>query len=88
MASGLRIEDRRFRRQIDEAGNSFVLNIDEINGRYAELDHHRLLSIAQSASIRVAVCLDLAEQQGLLAENNVQRGKERLWRISAMLAGF
>ena len=43
----------------DEAGTSVVLNIAEGNGRYAELDHHRFLQIAQSAAVKGAVFLDL-----------------------------
>jgi four helix bundle protein len=48
----------RLFRQIDEAGTSVVLNIAEGNGRYAELDHHRFLQIAQSAAVKGAVFLE------------------------------
>jgi four helix bundle protein len=45
----------RLFRQLDEAGTSVVLNIAEGNGRYADLDHHRFLQIAQSAAVKAAV---------------------------------
>ena len=78
----------RLFRQIDEAATGIVLNIAEGNGRYAELDHQRFLNIAQSASVKAAVYLDLVGQQGLLAAKDTNKGKEKLWSIGAMLAGF
>ena len=58
----------RLLRQIDEAGTSVVLNIAEGNGRFAELDHHRFLQIAETASVKAAVYLDLGAARGLLSE--------------------
>ena len=84
-ASGL---SNRLFRQIDEAGTSMVLNIAEGNGRYADLDHHRFLRIAQSAAVRVAVYLDLGVQRQLLDRPSTEKPKESLRRVSAMLAGF
>jgi four helix bundle protein len=78
----------RLFRQMDEAGTSVVLNIAEGNGRYAELDHHRFLQIAQSAAVKGAVYLDLAVERALLVNAEATTGKEMLQRISAMLAGF
>jgi four helix bundle protein len=78
----------RLFRQLDEAGTSVVLNIAEGNGRYAELDHHRFLQIAQSAAVKGAVYLDLVVERALLAETEATAGKERLRRISAMVSGF
>jgi four helix bundle protein len=78
----------RLFRQLDEAGTSVVLNIAEGNGRYAELDHHRFLQIAQSAAVKGAVYLDLGVERALLAETEASAGKEMLRRISAMVAGF
>ena len=78
----------RLFRQIDEAGTSVVLNIAEGNGRYAELDHHRFLQIAQSAAVKGAVCLDLAVERAFLVKTEATAGKEMLRRISAMVAGF
>ncbi len=78
----------RLLRQMDEAGTSMVLNIAEGNGRYAELDHHRFLQIAQSAAVKGAVYLDLAAERALLVEAETGEGKEMLRRISAMVAGF
>ncbi len=78
----------RLFRQIDEAGTSVVLNIAEGNGRFAELDHHRFLQIAQSAAVKGAVYLDLANERGLLVETEASAGKEILRGMSAMLAGF
>jgi len=78
----------RLFRQLDEAGTSMVLNIAEGNGRYAELDHHRFLLMAQGAAVKAAVCLDLGVERALLVEPEAFAGKEMLRRISAMLAGF
>ena len=78
----------RLFRQLDEAGTSVVLNIAEENGRYAELDHHRFLQIAQSAAVKGAVYLDLVVERALLAETEATAGKELLRRISAMVSGF
>ncbi len=78
----------RLFRQLDEAGTSVVLNIAEGNGRYAELDHHRFLQIAESAAVKGAVYLDLAVERAFLVETEATAGKEMLRRISAMVAGF
>jgi four helix bundle protein len=78
----------RLFRQLDEAGTSVVLNIAEGNGRYAELDHHRFLQIAQCAAVKGAVYLDLGVERALLAEAEASAGKEMLRRISALVAGF
>ena len=75
-------------RQLDEAGTSVVLNIAAGNGRYAELDHHRFLEIAQSAAVKGAVYLDLGVERAWLAKTEASAGKEMLRRISAMVAGF
>ena len=78
----------RLFRQIDEAGTSVVLNIAEGNGRYAELDRHRFLQIAQSAAVKGAVFLDLGVERAFLVETEATAGKELLCRISAMVVGF
>jgi four helix bundle protein len=86
-AAAKELSNRLFR-QIDEAGTSVVLNIAEGNGRYAELDHHRFLQIAQSAAVKGAVFLDLGVERAFLLETEATAGKEMLRRISAMVAGF
>jgi four helix bundle protein len=78
----------RLLRQIDEAGTSAVLNVAEGNGRYSELDHHRFLHIAQSASVKAAVYLDLCVKRELWLEAEATHGKEMLRRVGAMLLGF
>ncbi len=65
-----------------------VLNIAEGNGRYAELDHHRFLQMAQSAVFKGADFLDLGVERAFLVETEATAGKEMLRRISAMVAGF
>jgi four helix bundle protein len=85
--AGKDLSNRLFR-QADEAGTSVVLNIAEGNGRYAELDHHRFLQIAQSAAVKGAVYLDLIVERSLLVETEAGKGKKILSRISAMVAGF
>ena len=62
-----------------------VLNIAEGNGRYAELDHHRFLQIAQSAAVKGAVFLDLGVERAFLLETEATEMPR--W-ISAMVAGF
>ena len=74
--------------ELDQAGTSVVVNIAEGNGRYAELDHHRFLQIAQSPAVKGGVYLDLGVERALLAETEASAGKEMLRRISAMVAGF
>jgi hypothetical protein len=56
--------------------------------RYAELDHHRFLQIAQSAAVKGGVFLDLGAERAFLVETEATAGKEMLGRISAMVAGF
>jgi four helix bundle protein len=78
----------RLARQIDEAGTCVVLNIAEGNGRFSVLDHHRFLQIADRASVKAAVYLDLAVEKGLVAAAAMDAGKELLRRVSAMLEAF
>jgi four helix bundle protein len=78
----------RLFRQLDEAGTSIVLNVAEGNGRYAELDHHRFLNIAQGAAVKAAVYLDLIVEWELPVQSEVLAGKKLLSRICAMLSGF
>jgi len=75
----------RLARQIDEAATAVVLNIAEGNGRFSVLDHHRFLQIADRASVKAAVYLDLAVEKGLV---NAVGGKKLLRRVSAMLGAF
>ena len=78
----------RLLRQLDEAGTSVALNIAEENGRYAELDHHRFLQIAQGAAVKASVYLDLAVKRELLGEAEADGGKKILRKIGIMVAGF
>jgi four helix bundle protein len=75
-------------RQMDEAGTSVILNIAEGNGRYAALDQHRFLEIAQRAAIKAAVCLDMGLKDGEIAAKDAVVGKDLLRRVSAMIAKF
>jgi four helix bundle protein len=78
----------RLFRQLDEAGTSMILNIAEGNGRYAELDHHHFLQIAQGAAIKGMVYLDLTVKNALLGKAEANTGKGLLFRISALTLGF
>ena len=78
----------RLFRQVDEAGTCVVLNIAEGNGRYAELDQHRFLHIAERGAVKAAVYLDLCVRGGLFAEAEAASDKEILRRVGALLAGF
>lgn len=68
----------------DEPATSMVLNIAEGNGRYAELDHRRFLGIANRASIRLAVFLDVGVAKGLWREDEILEGKGLLERVANM----
>ena len=65
-----------------------MLNIAEGNGRFSILDHHRFLQIADRASVKAAVYLDLALEKGLVDASGVSTGKECLRRVRAMLGAF
>jgi four helix bundle protein len=78
----------RLFRQLDEAATAIVLNIAEGNGRYAELDQQRFLKIADSATVKAAVYLDLCVQKAVLRKTEVASGKELLRKISAMVSAM
>jgi four helix bundle protein len=73
-SGGKELSNRLFR-QLDEAATSLALNIAEGNGRYAELDHHHFLQIAQSAAVKGAVYLDLCVGR-CLVEKEAVAGKD------------
>jgi len=50
--------------------------------------HHRFLQIADRASVKAAVYLDLAVEKGLVDAIRIGTGKELLRRVSAMLGAF
>jgi four helix bundle protein len=78
----------RLSRRIDEAATCVVLNIAEGNGRFSEVDHQRFLQMADRASVKAAVYLDLASEKGLVDAARATSGKDLLRRISAMLGRF
>jgi four helix bundle protein len=78
----------RLLREIDEAGTSVVLNIAEGNGRYAELDQHRFVQIADRSAVKASVYLDLCTRNGLFLDTDVASGKELLRKISLLASGF
>lgn len=73
-------------RPVDKAATSVILNIAEGNGRYARLDHHRFLEMAQSSAVKAAAHLDLCVIKKLLTQTDITPGKELLRSIGAMLA--
>ena len=78
----------RLLRQVDEAGTGVVLNIAEGNGRYAKLDHHRFVQMAQTAAVKAAVSLDLSAKREVWPSAETDVGKGKLRRISVLLGGF
>ncbi len=68
---------KRAFRQIDEAATGIVLNIAEGNGRYAELDQHRFLDIAQSAAVKTAAYLDLSIHEEASLQAKIARQGRR-----------
>jgi hypothetical protein len=66
--------------------NPGTLGITEGNGRYAEMDHHRFIQIAESSAVKAAVYVDLCVK--LLEKEEGAAGKEHLRRVSNLLAGF
>jgi len=68
--------------------NPGTLGITEGNGRYAEMDHHRFIQIAESSAVKAAVYVDLCVKGKLLEKEEGAAGKEHLRRVSNLLAGF
>jgi four helix bundle protein len=75
-------------REIDKSATSMVLNVAEGNGRYSELDQRRFLEIAAASAVKTAAYLDLYQQKALPSPVEIDRGREFLSRIVAMLHGF
>ena len=78
------VTDKRLFQDIDETSTSVVLNLAEGNGRFAELDHRRFLGIANRATVRLAVLLDLGAVKKRWPSQNVQTLKNLLERVSHM----
>jgi four helix bundle protein len=83
--SGLHIVRDRISRDIDRTGTSMVLNIAEGNGRFSRIDTARFLGIAEASARKASAYLDIAVQKDGVNANEVNAGKELLWRVANML---
>ena len=73
---------------LSRASESIIVNIAEGNGRFAQLDHCRFLSIANRAAVRLAAHLDVCAARGLLEEAAIDEAMELLLRIGEMTAAM
>ncbi len=83
MPKGLAVFD-----QLDRASTSIPLNIAEGNGKFTKPDRCRYFDHARGSALECAAALDVLVAKGLGTEQEIQPGKERLWRIVSMLVGL
>ena len=74
--------------QLDRASTSIALNIAEGNGKFTAPDRCRFFDTAWGSALECAACLDLLFIKKLLAEHDLDAGKERLRGIVSMLVGL
>jgi four helix bundle protein len=75
-----------YRRHIDTAMTSMVLNIAEGNGRFSATDHRRFLGISERAAVKTAAYLDMAVVKNGFDGSLAAEGKRLLIRVVSMLA--
>ncbi len=74
--------------QLDRASTSIPLNIAEGNGKFTEADRCRFFDIARGSALECAAALDVLAAKGRWSAENLEPGKERLFRIVSMLVGL
>jgi four helix bundle protein len=74
--------------QLDRARTSIPLNIAEGNGKFTAPDRCTFFDTAWGSSLECASCLDLLLIKKLLAEDELDVGKETLRGIVSMLVGL
>jgi len=75
-----------FDRSVDTLATRVVLNIAEGNGRYKQLSRQVFLDTANTAVVKLAVCLDMGVLRGIWSRNDVAHGKQLLLRVGQMTA--
>jgi four helix bundle protein len=73
-------------RRIDEAATSIVLNIAEGNGRFAHLDHGRVLQMANRSNTKLAARLEMCALRGAVNREQATELNRLLIRIDQMTA--
>jgi len=74
--------------QLDRASISIPLNIAEGNGKFTDKDRCRFFDNARGSALECAACLDVLAARAVLGSNDIEKGKEHLARIVAMLVGL
>ena len=74
--------------QMNRASTSIPLNIAEGNGKFTSPDRCRFFDNARGSGLECAACLDLLFIKKLLAEHDLDAGKEMLRGIVSMLVGL
>ena len=83
LPKGLAVAD-----QLDRASTSIPLNMAEGNGRFTGPDRCRFFDHARGSALESAAALDVLVAKGRCAAQDIQLGKDRLWRIVSMLVGL
>ena len=83
--AGLGGHRRHARDQLIRASESIPLNIAEGNGKRGPRDRKRYFEIARGSAMECAAALDVLVATGAKTDSDVERGKELLHRIAAML---
>jgi four helix bundle protein len=76
------------RGQLDRARTSIPLNLAEGNGKYTSADCCRFFDIARGSSWECDACLDVAVAQRLVAESEIEHGKDLLHQTVSMIVGL
>ena len=74
--------------QLDRAATSIPLNIAEGNGRYTASDRCRFFDIARGSALECAAVLDVLVAKKVLAQSELERGKQLLFEIVSVLFGL
>ncbi len=85
LSRGLRGPDRHARDQLLRASQSITLNIAEGCGKIPSAERGRFLQIASGSARECAAVLDILARCGVVDSESVQRGKDLLVRVVAML---
>jgi len=74
--------------QMDRASDSIVLNIAEGAGEFARREKARFYRMARRSATECAGILDIVRELGLVDDFKIERGKQQLLTIVAMLTGL
>lgn len=74
----------RLDRTADALASCILLNIAEGNGRYAELSRRTFLDAANTATVKLAVCLDMGRRRAAWSPDEVEQAKSILLRVAQM----